>query len=193
MAKGERVGRRSVRPQIFETFDAFCDGWKRSHRYPPQGNDDISHALEPLPPPTEVPGVIRPIDIVAERLDRLPDRHVDEDRVVLVRPDRGGVPVLGHQTPDKSGTLLRQRIDLVEGRHEFGDDRVIGRCPQAPDIDLGKVECPRTLGHIESSSLSFGPSLATPGLKQESPARRRGWYLGITLGFGSRRLSWSML
>jgi len=44
---------------------------------------DVSQPLEPFGPPPQNLNVDGPIDEVAELLERTPDRHVDEDALVV--------------------------------------------------------------------------------------------------------------
>src|SRR3954453_801371 len=76
------------------------------------------------------------LDEGRERVDRLPDRHVDDHAIVLVGAQGGGVALLGLQAPDEARRGVGHGVDRVEQRHELGHDRPAG----AADVELGDVE-----------------------------------------------------
>jgi len=87
------------------------------------------------------------IDVLFQRINRLPRLHVDEDSVIIIRPEIGGVTCGGLKPPDKAGAGVSQGIDFIQpgdksfhhGIFEWGFD--------PSDIDLGYVVC----GHWISS------------------------------------------
>jgi hypothetical protein len=48
----------------------------------------------------------------------------------------GGVAVLGLETPEETGARVGQGVDLVQGTHEFGDDRIVDGTSEAADVEL---------------------------------------------------------
>ena len=93
-----------------------------------------------LAPPTHETDVRRSVDVVSQRLDRLPDRQVDGEQLVLVhRADRGGIAVLRLEPPDETRRRVGERVDPVEVGDEVGDQRVIDTRPQSPDVDLREM------------------------------------------------------
>ena len=78
---------------------------------PPQDEDRPLERLEPFPTVSEWPRMVAPVDVVAQGLARLPDRHVEEDSLVFVGPDGGSVPFIGLESPDKTGAGVGDRID----------------------------------------------------------------------------------
>ena len=60
----------------------------------------------------------RVVNEVEQRLDRLPYGHVYEEKWILSDDDVRGVALLTLQTPNKSGAVIRESIQLVEPRHE---------------------------------------------------------------------------
>ena len=74
------------------------------------------------------------VDEGAQRLDRLPDRHVDDQAVVAEGADGGGVAVLGLEAPDEARARVGDGVDRREGRDEVGQAgarraaRAAGRC-----------------------------------------------------------------
>ena len=55
--------------------------------------------------------------VAFKRLEIRPDADVNDDPVVVIRALLGGVVGSARQTPDKSGTLLRQRVDRLKRVH----------------------------------------------------------------------------
>jgi hypothetical protein len=77
------------------------------------------------------------VDVRGERLDRLPDRHVDQDVGApgLVSSERlhgGRVAVLGLQPPDEPGGRVRCRVHRVKGGHEVCEQRAVQRLSIRP-------------------------------------------------------------
>ena len=54
------------------------------------------------------------IDVLFQRINRLPRRHVDEDSVIIIRPEIGGVTCRGLKPPDKAGAGVSQGIDFIQ-------------------------------------------------------------------------------
>ena len=57
--------------------------------------------------------------VAFERLEIRPDADVNDDPVVVIWALLGGVVGNARQTPDKPGTLLRQRVDRLKRVHEL--------------------------------------------------------------------------
>ena len=77
---------------------------------PPQHQVGGRQSLEPLPALAQDLDVRRGVREGAERLDRRPDAHVDEEQVVLGRPDVGGVARVGLQPPDEARARSARRL-----------------------------------------------------------------------------------
>ena len=99
------------------------------------------HVREPVAPLLVDLEVRARVDVGAQRLDRLPDRQVDDDLVVVVDRHRGRVvAAVAGQAPDEARRAIGERVDLVEPRHEAGQLRRIERRDEAGDVDLGQME-----------------------------------------------------
>jgi hypothetical protein len=163
----ERLGGRAVRAQVVKAVFGLAHRGDVPARYPPQHQVRVRHPLEPLPPPPQHRDVLGAVGVRGQRLDRLPDGHVDDDaaagphRILLEPAHRGGVPVFGLQPPDEPGGRVRDRVHLIQGGHEVGDQRTVDRRQQSSDVDLGE--------HV-----FIHPADANGGRKRRSsPIRRR--------------------
>ena len=140
----ERMRRRAVRAQVVKAVFGLAHGRDVPARYPPQHQMRVLHPLEPLPSPPQDRDVRVTVGVRGQRLDRLPDRHVDDDaaprphRVLLEPAHRGGVPVFGLQPPDEPGGRVRDRVHFIQGGREVRDQRAFDRRQQSSDIDLGE-------------------------------------------------------
>ena len=139
LLEGEGKGRGPVRPQMIEPGQRLFGRRELAHRHPPQDLIGILWPLKPLTPAHHEAGMGRAIDEFEQRLDRLPDRHVDEKIRVGGGEDLGGVATVALEAPDKTGRLLGKRVDAVERRHEIGQMRAVGRRDDAPDIELREM------------------------------------------------------
>src|SRR4051794_9433010 len=99
----ERIRRRAVRIEMLQALPGLFDRRCVTERHPPQRQVRSREALEPLTPATEVLDVVAAVGELEQRVDRLPDRHVDDDQVVVEAADRHGVARVVLQPPDESG------------------------------------------------------------------------------------------
>src|SRR5215813_9602237 len=74
-----------------------------------------------------------------ERIDRIPDRHVDDHAGIVEGADVRRVAAVALQPPDETGRALGKRIDRVELGHEIGQQWIVERRPGARDIQLGEM------------------------------------------------------
>jgi len=70
-----------------------------AHWHPPQRDICAGELFEPRLPLAKQLGMSCAINIVAECVDGLPNRHIDEDAVVIIRTKIGGVSLATR--PDK--------------------------------------------------------------------------------------------
>jgi hypothetical protein len=61
------------------------------------------------------------VDVVAQRFDGGPDRHVDDDEGVVVVDELGGVSRSRLPAPDKTGSCIRESVDGIELGDKAGD------------------------------------------------------------------------
>ena len=67
------------------------------------------------------------------------DRFDDQARVAGHGLDAGRVIALANQPPAEAGRLLGSRVDVIEGGHEVGIDRIVLVDEETGDVDLCKV------------------------------------------------------
>jgi hypothetical protein len=138
----ERVRGRPVRAHVLHPVFGLGHGGDVPARYPPQGRVRVPHPLVPLPAPSQHREVGVAEHVRGQRLDRLPDGHVDQnaaagpDPVLLEAADGEGVPVLGLHPPEESGRRIRDRVHRVKRRHEVRDQRTVDRREQPSNVDL---------------------------------------------------------
>jgi hypothetical protein len=111
-------------------------------RDPPQRLVGLGGALEPLPAAGEQAQVVAAVGVVPQGLDRLPDRAVDEQSVVVVvGSEAGGVfAVVVHHAPDEPRGAFGERVDLRQLGDEVGHFGAVPWGDGAGDVDLGEVE-----------------------------------------------------
>src|SRR5438309_742176 len=83
--------------------------------------------------------VIGVVGELAQRLDGLPDGHVHDDKGVVTVRNVRGVSGFRLQPPDKSRSLVRESVDRLQLRDEFGDFRIVKRSDQACNVDLREM------------------------------------------------------
>jgi len=130
------------RPALFEPpqpLFRLVDGWNVTGRDPPERQHHGLELLEPVAPLLQQLGVRAVVDVGAKLFDRLPDRHVDDDALVFVRPQVGVVARLPLQAPDEAVAAIGERVQVVEARHEAGHHRPVERPLHAADIDLREM------------------------------------------------------
>ena len=101
------------------------DGRTMPGGHPPHRHVAFAHDLEPLAPAAKDRDVRGLVDVRGERLDRLPDRHVQEDvqAELLEDPKRGRVALFGLKAPDEARAVIGDRVDRVKPGGEVGDER----------------------------------------------------------------------
>jgi hypothetical protein len=123
-----------------ETVQRFGDGRDLAGWDPPQGEDWCFDRLEPFLSVAKRPDVRALVDVLLERIERLPHRHVDRHALVRVWPDRRRVAVLGLQAPHEAWAPIRDRVDRIELRAEAVHDRIVDRRAEAADVHLREME-----------------------------------------------------
>src|SRR5438876_1633301 len=125
--------------------------------------------LEPFPTASEWPRMVTSVDVVAQSLERLPDRHVEEDSVVFVGADGGSVPFTGLESPDETRAGVSDRIDPIELGAEAFHDRRIQRSAHSGNVRLGQMKAlrfhdqpPLTTGDREPPNASGQPRRVAP-------------------------------
>ena len=84
--------------------------------------------------------MVRFVYVLAQRFYRLPNGHIHVDRWIAVVRDIHRIAVSGLQSPDKSGSRIRERVDGRELANKIRDSRIVHRRDQSTDINLRQVE-----------------------------------------------------
>jgi len=137
--KGEGELRGAVCFQVSEALFGFVDAWKVAGRDPPEGDDHRGKLLEPVMTLAEQFGMGSSIDVVLERLNGFPDRHIEEHALVFPGTKISGVAFGGLQAPDEAGSVVGESIDFIEAGNEGIHDGIIERGFDAAYIDLCEV------------------------------------------------------
>ena len=138
--------------QISNALFRFVNAGDVTRWHPPQRNVHAGKLLEPLLPLPEYFGMRRAIDVISERFDRFPDRHIQEYAIVMVVwPKVRCVSFSRLETPYESRAVIGKRVDFVKPAHEPGHCRVIKRSLDSTNVDLSDV----VFIHL------FSPSLVT--------------------------------
>ncbi len=136
---------------------------------PPQRHVGLGHGFEPEAALHHDVAVIGSQHEGPQRRQRLPDRQVDHDALVVEGADGGGVTGFGLQPPDEALGGVGPGVDGIQGGHETGQGRRVDGRLQAADVDLCQVIAVR---------LHRGPMVPTPrwsplgSVAVASPARR---------------------
>ena len=125
--------------QMIEPLLGLFDGRNMPGVDPPERHIRAVEFLEPLTPTANQLGVGAAVDVLFKELGRLPDREVEDNSVVLIRPDVCRVTGLGLQPPDKARAAIRKRVDFIQPRDEPLHQRVFKRREHPRDVDLGQV------------------------------------------------------
>ena len=88
--------------QIIQSRFAFFWSWDMSHGNPPQRIVWTVELLEPAFAITQDSAMRALIGILAQRLDTFPHRHIDNDKVIVIDFDAGGVTAFGLKPPHKT-------------------------------------------------------------------------------------------
>ncbi len=137
---GWALGTKELKP-----FNCLRDSRAMPLAHPPEDHISLSHALEPFLAALHDLDVRRPVDVFVQRLDVLPNGHVDQ-RVVAHRTHCRCVTFLGLQAPNISGRAFGKRINPIEVRNEVDHVRRLKRFLHDCDVQLGEF----VGGHADS-------------------------------------------
>lgn len=102
-----------MRVEMCKAFLGFVDARYVIFRHPPQGDIYGRDLFEPIVPLAKQFRMSCSVDIVFESFNRPPNRHVDEDSSIVVRPKVCRITFLGLEPPHEPGTVISKRVDLV--------------------------------------------------------------------------------
>jgi hypothetical protein len=142
VAEGERVWSLAVLADEGNALHRLRRGGEVAGGHPPHRQVVLGQSLEPLAAAAEHLQVVAPVGEVLQRLDRLPDREIDQHHVVVVvgAQARGVRAALVDQTPDEARRTVGQGVDLGELGYEVGQDGAVERGEDASDVHLGEME-----------------------------------------------------
>ena len=82
----------------------------------------------------------RAIDVISERFDRFPHRHIQEDTIiVMVWPKVRCVPFSRLETPYEPRAVISKGVDFIQPPHEPGHRGMIERSLNSTNVDLSDV------------------------------------------------------
>src|SRR5467141_3030046 len=110
LGKPERVRSCAMFLVVFQPLAAVRDRGDVAGGNPPETITGLIHLFEPLGAVAKYLGVIRLVSEIAQRLDRFPDRHIDDHERIVVVGDVGGVARFRLEPPDKAGALSARAL-----------------------------------------------------------------------------------
>ena len=122
-AEAEGLGRGAAAAQRLEARLGVGHRGNRAGRYPPEHQVRVGEPFEPFATAPHDVAVRRAVGELGQLLERLPDAHVEQEHVVVERPDRRGVAGLGLEPPDEARCLVGHPVDRLQRRHEPGELR----------------------------------------------------------------------
>src|SRR5215467_1957354 len=126
-------------------------------RNPPHDEMRAQHRLEPVRFSLVETLVQRLPHEMLKLFSRLPHAHVDEHHGISRDLDIRGVATVGLETPHEARAAFGERIDTVEGAHELGHARILGRVTDPADIELSKMRARGLPCHCQSTPLPSEP------------------------------------
>jgi len=140
LGEPEGVRRRTVLLVALQTLAALRDARDVAGGNPPETVVRLVHFFKPLGAIAKSLDVSGRVDVVAQRFDGGPDRHVDDDEGIVVVGELGGVSRSRLQAPDKTGSRIRESVDGIELGDKAGDLGIVQRCDETADVDLSEME-----------------------------------------------------
>src|SRR5262249_22075727 len=135
----EGVFGRTVPSEMVEALDRLLDCRSVPGRHPPHYEIGSFGFFEPLAAPPIEALVHGLPDVALQRLDALPDRHVDGDTRIIVRAKARGIAAFVLQTPHEAFGTVRDRVHPREVVDEIRHPRIADFITQAPDVELRQV------------------------------------------------------
>src|SRR5260370_8251324 len=99
---------------VLEPLAALGHGGDVAGWGPPEAVAGLVHLFEPLGTITDYLRVIRIVGETVQRLDGLPDGHVDDHERIVVESDVGGIARFQLEPPDKARRLVGKSISGSE-------------------------------------------------------------------------------
>ena len=135
--------------EMVELANGFFDRRNVPVRDPPQHLIRLLHLLEPGSPPTEDVNMVSSIDERLQRPRVLPHGQIEHHVVVLERPDRGGVTLVGLETPHETWSSISLSVDRFQFLNKPGELVRVDGSKQAGDVQLSQMH-ETTLGVLRS-------------------------------------------
>lgn len=144
IAQGEGERGRPVVPQVADPLFRLVGARPVPFGDPPAGKVGLGHPLEKFAALPEDGAVEVADDEGGEVLYVSPDRHVDDHAGTVASvpgegSHRGGVALLGLQSPDEAGGPVGGSVHRVKRFDESRQLRVVQRFPEPTDVDLRQL------------------------------------------------------
>ena len=111
---------------------------------PPQDAGRAIGGLEPLAATADQVDVPHLVDVLVQLLDRLPDRHVEEDQLIIENSNFSSVALVRLITPHKPRTFVSERVQRLQALNETGHDGIFNGPTHAGHICVCQMRC----GHL---------------------------------------------
>jgi len=125
--------------EMFEARDCFLDARSVPGRYPPHHKIWAIEVFEPFRTTAVEPFMDRLIDEALERLDAFPNRQVDRDTGIGIRPRARRVAAFVNVTPDEARRALGEAVHHREIVGEIRHAPVVDLVANATDVELCKM------------------------------------------------------
>lgn len=139
MAKSEGIGAVAVLLQMLESLFGFVGTGLMASGYPPKYEVGSLVFFKPLRSAFHYLGVGGFERKIPQGLDRLPNRHVDDEQVVAEDVDGRGVVVFVFEPPHEAFGLLGQFVDGSDVGHKIGNGWRINRGQESSDVELSQM------------------------------------------------------
>lgn len=139
LCKPEGIRRRAVQLVVPKPLAALGDCRNVTRRNPPEAVIRFARFLEPFGAVAKDPSVVGGVGKTAQRLERLPDGHIDDDKRVVAVGDIRGVARFRLQAPEEAGSLVGERVYWFELGDELGDLRIIEGRDKPGNVDLSEM------------------------------------------------------
>jgi hypothetical protein len=150
-----------MRIQVRKALFGFVDARSVTSRHPPQPGISAREGLEPLMSLPKQFHMRRAVNVVIQRFDGLPNRHVEQDSIVVVGPQVCSVSPGSTETPNEARAAIGESVDLVDPGGESRHQRVVQRSLHSSNVYLCDVVLRHLLGSVQSRV--YQPSLANGG------------------------------
>src|ERR1700724_2069053 len=125
--------------QMLDARDSLLDARPMADRHPPQHDRWPFKMLKPIGAAT----IEAPMDCLPDKAlkcgDALPNRKIDDDARVGIRPRVRAVAALGGRAPDAPGAAVRNPVHQCKIIRETRHARIVDVVSNAADVQLCKM------------------------------------------------------